>query len=154
MTKLILPIFITAMLTMNFSNAQNDDADAVRQSIEVFFDGFHKQDSAIIKSVVSPEIRLQTMGTDREGNNRLRSDEFGQFIKSIVSIPDSINFKEEILDFKIQVDGPMAHAWTPYNFWINGERSHCGVNSFQLFHDGKGWKIIYLADTRRREGCE
>ena len=84
MTKLILPIFITAMLTMNFSNAQNDDADAVRQSIEVFFDGFHKQDSAIIKSVVSPEIRLQTMGTDREGNNRLRSDEFGQFIKQAV----------------------------------------------------------------------
>ena len=132
---------------------QTNTETEVRRSIEIFFEGFHQQDSTVIKSVVSDEIVLQTMGVDREGKNRMRTDPFDGFLKSIVSIPDSVQFKEELLDFKILLDGPMAHAWTPYKFWINGELSHCGVNSFQLFNDGKIWRIIYLADTRRRDNC-
>ena len=134
--------------------AQDSTESEVRKSIEVFFEGFHQQDSAIIRSVVSDDIKLQTMGVDKEGKNRMRTDPFNGFLKSIISIPDSIQFREELLDFKIQLDGPMAHAWTPYNFWVNGELSHCGVNSFHLFNDGTSWRIIYLVDTRRREGCE
>ncbi len=47
----------------------------------------------------------------------------------------------------------MANAWTPYEFWYNGNFSHCGVNSFQLIKKDEKWKIIYLVDTRRKEGC-
>jgi len=60
---------------------------------------------------------------------------------------------ERLLDYNIQVDGNMANVWTPYEFWFNGTFSHCGVNSFQLFNDNGNWKIIYLMDTRRKEGC-
>ena len=134
--------------------AQESAESEVRKSIEAFFKGFHQQDSTIIRGVVSSDIILQTMGVDKEGNNRMRTDPFDGFLKSIVSIPDSIQFREELHEFNIQVDGPMANAWTPYTLWVNGEISHCGVNSFQLFNDGTSWKIIYLADTRRREGCE
>ncbi len=134
-------------------HAQDQASTDVRRSIEIFFEGFHQQDSTVIKSVVSDNIVLQTMGVDKEGNNRMRTDPFDGFMSSILSIPDSVQYREELLDFKIRVDGPMAHAWTPYKFWINGELSHCGVNSFQLFNDGKTWQIIYLVDTRRRKGC-
>jgi hypothetical protein len=48
----------------------------------------------------------------------------------------------------------MAHAWTPYEFYLSGALHHCGVNSFQLFHDGTLWRIIALSDTRRTEGCQ
>ena len=47
----------------------------------------------------------------------------------------------------------MAHVWAPYEFWYNGEFSHCGVNSFQLFKEEDTWKIIYLIDSRRKEDC-
>ena len=56
--------------------------------------------------------------------------------------------------YNIQIDGPMANAWTNYEFWVNDSFSHCGVNSFQLFNDQGSWKIIYLIDTRRKEGCD
>ena len=137
-----------------FTHAQDNSSADIQRSIERFFEGFHQQDSTLIKSVVSDDIILQTMGVDKEGNNRIRRDPFDGFLNSILSIPDSIQFREELHDFKIRVDGPMAHAWTPYTFWINGEISHCGVNSFQLFDDGTTWRIIYLADTRRRENCQ
>jgi len=84
----------------------------------------------------------------------MRSEDMDDLIKSIVSIPDSVNFQEKIKSYSIRIDGAMANAWTPYEFWINDNFSHCGVNSFQLFNDGEGWKVIYLIDTRRRDDCE
>lgn len=135
-------------------HAQSELDHEVKQSILTFFEGFHKQDTTIIKSVAGEGMVLQTIGTDQQGNSRLRTDSFEHFLTSLISIPDSLEFREELLDFKIQIDGPMAHAWTPYRFWIDQQLSHCGVNSFQLFNDGTRWRIIYLADTRRKEACE
>lgn len=67
----------------------------------------------------------------------------------MVSIPKEKSFKEEILEYKTQVEGNMAHVWTPYKFWFDVNFSHCGVNYFQLFKEYGQWKIVYLIDTRR-----
>jgi hypothetical protein len=149
--KLIL-LFIFLIGFMNVL-AQESDEVKVQKTIEAFFDGFHKQDSLLIKQTVSDGIIAQTIGKKKDGTTALRTEDFGKFLKSIVSIPDTVNFQEKILSFSIQVDGAMANAWTPYEFWYNDAFSHCGVNSFQLFKDGADWKIIYLIDTRRKKGC-
>ena len=154
MNSTAICVCLCLLLSTSWTNAQSTEESAVKNTVETFFNGFHAQDSLLIKSAVKQEILLQTMGWDKEGNSRLRTDSFSEFLKSIVSIPDSIDYREELLDIKVKIDGPMANAWTPYRFWINGQLSHCGVNSFQLFQDGGNWKIIYLADTRRRQDCE
>jgi len=133
--------------------AQSAEED-VRQAIVTFFEGFHAQDSTIIKSVVADGMIMQTMGRDKEGNTKLRDVEFVRFLKSIVSIPDSVSFKEVITKYTIKVDGPMANAWTDYQFWLGEEMSHCGVNSFQLMNQNGRWRIIYLIDTRRKDNCQ
>jgi hypothetical protein len=46
----------------------------------------------------------------------------------------------------------MATAWTPYELYVNEKRQHCGVDAFQFYKTDKGWKIITIADTRRK--CE
>ncbi|MDH3699001.1 MAG: nuclear transport factor 2 family protein [Flavobacteriaceae bacterium] len=135
------------------SLAQGSEAD-VKQAIVTFFEGFHAQDSTKIKSVVADGMIMQTMGRDKEGNTRLRDVEFARFLNSIVSIPDSVSFKEVITKYTIKVDGPMANAWTDYQFWLGGEMSHCGVNSFQLMNQNGQWRIIYLIDTRRKDDCQ
>ena len=134
--------------------SQTELKKEVKQTIERFFDGFHKQDSIIIKSTVYNEIRMQTIGKVREDDIRLITDDFNQFLKSIVAIPKETKFEEKLLDFNIQVDGSMAHAWVKYEFWINNKFSHCGVNSFQFFNDKGTWRIIYLIDTRRKDDCQ
>ena len=144
-------LFIIAFST---TFAQENERVAVQKTIETFFDGFHKQDSTIIKQAVSDTIVLQTIARDEKGEAYVRKDKFHDFLKSIVGIPETTKFKEKILSYNIQMDGTMAHAWTPYEFWINGEFHHCGVNSFQLFKDSGDRKIIYLIDTRRKEGCD
>ena len=144
-------ILFIAILTTTVSFSQTSESDQVKPTIERFFEGFHKQDSTMILETVHKDIKMQSIGKDKEGTAVLSTSEFKKFLGSIVSIPKDKMFKEELLDFKIQVDGDMAHVWTPYNFWFDGNFSHCGVNSFQLFKDDNQWKIIYLIDTRRRD---
>lgn len=150
MTRIAL---LLALLISSSSFAQDSDEIDVKKTVIKFFDAFHKQDSIAIKELVSKDLKLQSIGKSKEGFTQLRNEEFSAFLKSIVSIPKDQKFEEKLLDFKIRVDGDMANAWTPYEFWFNGKFSHCGVNSFQLVKLEGVWKIIYLIDTRRREGC-
>lgn len=145
----LLLIFSSGLL-----NAQNNEKEEVKKAVEMFFNGFHNQDSVLIKSTTSPGIIMQTIGRDKEGGSVVKTSDFNTFLKSIVSIPDTTKFREKLLSYQIQVDGSMANAWTPYEFWINDKLSHCGVNSFQLHKKDGAWKIIYIIDTRRREDCD
>lgn len=144
--------FLVLLVTTNVS-AQMDETIKVKAIIDTFFEGFHKQDSLIIMQVISNDIIMQSIGKDREGQIKIRNEKFDDFLKSVLSIPEDKKFEEKLLDYIIKVDGNMANVWMPYEFWLNGEFSHCGVNSFQLFNDNGRWKIIYIIDTRRKTGC-
>ncbi|WP_040280096.1 nuclear transport factor 2 family protein [Psychroserpens damuponensis] len=135
--------------TLSFS--QTTEQDKVKATIQQFFEGFHKQDSIMILQTVHKDIKMQSIAKNREGVTVLNTSDFSSFLKSIVSIPKEKTFRETILEYSIQVDGHMAHIWTPYNFYFDGNFSHCGVNSFQLFKEKGQWKIIYLIDTRRKK---
>lgn len=151
MKKLLL--FGILLIAANTS-AQDVEKEAVQKTIEAFFEGFHQQDSVAIKETVADKVTLQTIAKDSLGNDYVRTEDFSKFIKSIVSIPETTKFQETIKSYTIQIDGPMANAWTAYEFHVNDNFSHCGVNSFQLVKQKDAWKIIYLIDTRRKEGCE
>ena len=96
---------------------------------------------------------LQSIAENVKGT-QLSNEKPQAFFKSIASIPAELNFQEKIMSYSIQVDGSMAHAWTPYEFYVNGKVSHKGVNAFTLFKKDSPqtseWKIIHLIDTRRK----
>ena len=133
--------------------AQMDEKALVKETVEGFFDAFHQQDSVGMKSFVAENVVLQTTGFDKTGKTVLQTTPIGKLYESIVSIPDSIEFQEKLTSWSIQVDRTMANAWVGYEFWLNGTFSHCGINSFQMVNFGGEWKIIYLIDTRGKEGC-
>lgn len=145
-------IIITFLSTFTVMG-QKPDKEAVKKTIETFFEGFHQQDSMAMKRVVADNVLLQTTGRNREGKTQFRSDEISQLYKSIASIPDSIDFEEKLTSWSIQIDRTMANAWVGYEFWLNGTFSHCGINSFQMINFDGQWKIVYLIDTRGRAGC-
>ena len=152
MTKLLhyLAFLIVATATAQQSTSEQE----VKQTIETFFEAFHKGDTTLLKSVLGDKVVLQTTFTNKEGKSQLVEDEVSKLITTIGTRPADQKWEEKLLDYQIKVDGIMANAWTPYEFWFNGQFSHCGVNSFQLFNDNGTWKIIYLIDTRRRQGCK
>ena len=149
--KTTVLIFFSLLLYNSY--AQSDAKEEVRATIDYFFEGFHKGDTAQMRSVLGDSLHMQRIGRDASGSPILVHESAEAFLTSMANLPDTLKIEERLLEYRIQTDGDMAHAWTPYEFYLQGAFHHCGVNSFQLFHDGTRWKIIYLADTRRVQDC-
>lgn len=140
---------IVFLLILIFSSSVHAQNQEVQKTIETFFEAFHAKDTVKLKSICSDKIILQSIQENAKGG-KLSDEMASEFYKSIASIPANFNFKEKILSYSIQMDGTMAHAWTPYEFYINDKLSHKGVNAFTLFKENDVWKIIYVIDTRRK----
>jgi hypothetical protein len=141
-------LLITILFFIYFPlNAQDLDPKKV---IEDFFIAFHAKDTITLKEWCHPEIIMQTIANTKEGN-KIETNEFSAFLKSIASIPVNMKFEERVLNYNVQIDGNLAHVWTPYEFYINDQLSHIGANSFTLYNDNGKWQIIHLIDTRRKK---
>jgi len=138
---LVLAILFTAQGIF----AQEAD---IKKSIRTFFDGLHARDTVMMKSVAYKHLILESI-TEFRGQGKFDFEMAENYYSQVSKISPEIKIEERILSYKIQVDGTLAHVWTPYEFYANGKLSHTGVNSFQLFKDEGIWKIIYLVDTRR-----
>ena len=139
-------IFLLIMIFASSMQAQNQE---VQKTIEDFFVAFHAKDTLKLHSVCSDKIILQSIMENAKGA-KLSDESAKEFYHSIASFPNDFKFEEKILNYSIQIDGTMAHAWTPYEFYINGKLIHSGVNAFTLFKENGLWKIIYVIDTRRK----
>ena len=139
-------VVLLVLFTSVYTQAQNQE---VRNVVETFFEAFHARDSLKLKALCDDTLIIQSIAENSKGT-KLSNEKSEAFFKSIGSIPADLKFREKILSYFIQIDGPMAHAWTPYEFYINGKLSHKGVNAFTLFKKESRWKIIHLIDTRRK----
>jgi hypothetical protein len=134
--------------------SQETKENEIKEIISLFFKGLQSGDTLTIKQTISNALLLQTTYTNKEGKSILRTEDVSKFLNSVaLKKPEDI-WEEKLLSYYIQIDGNMANVWTPYEFYLNNDFSHCGVNSFQLFFNGEQWRIIYLIDTRRKQDCK
>ena len=106
-----------------------------------------------MSSTLHSTIKIQTTFTDKEGNKKLITDSKEKLLTGIANKKNEHTYLEKIISWQINIDGNIASVWTPYEFYLNEEFSHCGANSFQLFNDNGSWKIMYLVDMRRKNNC-
>ena len=143
MTRLFI---LLLFFIFDFSFAQEKE---IQQTIETFFEAFHQRDSIKLQSVCTEHLVLHSISESGNGT-KFSIEKASNFYKSIATIPVTMKFEEKILSYNIQIDGAMAHVWTPYEFYVNDKLSHSGVNSFQLFQENGVWKVVYILDTRRK----
>ncbi len=148
-------ILCTGLLGLFFcfsALAQTEEAQ-VEAVIRSLFDGMRAKNAEQVAAAFAKDALMQTVVAKPEGS-QVGSSAVADFVNRISTTPEDTNLDERILDYQIKIDGTMASAWTPYLFYVNGNFSHCGVNSFQLVKMADGWKIVYIIDTRRKEPCE
>lgn len=145
-------LFISVIVTGLTASAQSSE-DSVKAVVNTLFTAMKTADGALLRTAFSDSAVLQTIARNKEGQTIIRNETVNDFVKSISSLKKDA--ADERIEFaSIKIDGNLASVWTPYKFYFNGTFSHCGANSFQLVRFGKEWKIQYLIDTRRRQGCE
>lgn len=144
MKKLII---IATILFSNLIFAQEKTPKAI---VEDFFIAFHTKDTVILKELCHPEIVMRTIANTKDGF-KLKDEKLKDFLNSIASIPANLKVFEKLIDYKVEIDGNLAHVWTPYEFYVNDKLSHIGANAFTLYNDNGKWQIIHLIDTRRKK---
>lgn len=135
-----------------FAQVAKDDQDAIAQTINALFDGMRQSDSMMVRNSFDVDAIMQTVRTEKTGEGTVLGSSLSRFVSQIGGAQPGM-LDERITFEKIMVDGPLAIAWTPYQFYLDGKFSHCGVNVFQLVKKADGWKIVSVIDTRRKEHC-
>lgn len=54
------------------------------------------------------------------------------------------SFTERGFDPQVLMSGPLATVWLPYDFYVNGAWSHCGVDAFTMLKAEAGWRIATI----------
>ena len=49
----------------------------------------------------------------------------------------------------VHVDGNLATVWVYYEFWAGDRFSHCGADVITFGRTAEGWKVVFVADSRR-----
>lgn len=127
-----------------------DDEAAVLAAVHELWGGMRAADSARVRAVIHPEARAFSVSV-HDGHVMLTQDAPNAFIE-IIGTPHDDVYDERVSNEEVRVDGPFATYYADYAFWLGDQRSHCGVDAFQLVKTGAGWQIVVLSDTRR--ACE
>ena len=130
------------------------DEQAIANVVETLFDGMRAGDSSMVRSVFHPQVRMVTAFRNQQGPQVNVENDLTGFVTA-VGTPHEQVWDERISNLVIRTDGDFGMAWMEYGFFAGEQFSHCGVDLMELVRGADGaWKIIGLADTRRRAGCE
>jgi hypothetical protein len=146
-----LAVLVLGMLLAGTSNAQTS-RDSVEAVVNQLFAAMKNADSVTVMQNFWPAAIMQTMTTTKSGSDTVRTEMVSRFA-SAVGRQKPGAFDERIVFGEVLIDANIAVAWTPYQFYLNGNFSHCGVNCFQLSRIDGIWKINHIIDTRRKTGC-
>ncbi len=130
------------------STALSADQAAAYAVITKLFDGMRSRDTASMRAAFVNGASLQSVSA-----NGVRNDAIDAWIGSVASAPAGLVLDERLGTPVVQVSGDLASVWVEYWFFAGERFSHCGVDAFVLAKQAGAWRILSVADTRKREGC-
>lgn len=63
-------------------------------------------------------------------------------------------YRERYWSPTVLIRGGIATVWAPYEFWIDGETSHCGVDVFDFVKIDGEWKVANALWTVEPDACD
>ena len=127
------------------------EESAVLATVQALFDAMAARDSAAALTVLLPGAALvgTTDSPDGSEANPLSGEAFANGLAAHAIPP-----LERFWDATVMIRGNIAIVWTPYDFHVGENFSHCGIDAFNLVRTSEGWRIASIVWTVEREGCE
>jgi hypothetical protein len=151
-------LLILSLLLSTWANAQTSisETESIKKVVNTVFEGMKKCDSTMVRGVFAPTAVLQTIRPDKDGlSATLGGDQMESWLKAIARPKTADQLWNEVMDFDhILIDGNLAQVWGRYTFNVGNKFSHCGTDNITLVKYAEGWKIVYLIDTSRKQGCQ
>lgn len=124
--------------------------EAVLQVIEDFFAALTLRDVERMQSIMTPDGIIYGYRQDPEGLRIIRPSH-ASYLANLAS--GEAHIVERFWDPQVMVYERLATVWTPYDFYTDGEFSHCGVNNFSLLRTEAGWVIAGVVFSIESSGC-
>lgn len=154
-TSMFLRGACAALLAAGFAlaaepaSAQSQDERDVVAAVQALFDAMATCDAAAVRARSMPEGRLYRVVVG--GDAPARSSTFEEFANSLATCGGTR--LERMWEPQVRVHKGIATLWAPYDFWLDGTFSHCGIDSFELVKGEGGWKLTGATYTIERTGC-
>jgi hypothetical protein len=145
-----VPLSLFLLFQVGDATAQSSDRDAILDVMEKAFEAVSSRnpgdwcaiqlaEGTTLASRALPDRRPDAFDLMRVSNNE-------EFIAALE--PDGHDYAERWTETPtFMIRGPIAVIWGEYEFWIDGECSHCGVNSADLVKVGGEWKVASFVWT-------
>ncbi|WP_341712865.1 hypothetical protein [Erythrobacter sp.] len=130
--------------------AQDDSNAQILHSVDEFLRGLNERDPAVI-AAVSTEQGLLVSHRIREGRDVVRMRSFAEDLVSIGEGEET--FREVYWDPTVLVRGNIAVVWAEYSFDLDGKRTHCGIDVFNLMKIEGAWKVTGIQYTVEPDNC-
>lgn len=151
MKKLVLLLASLALTAGNSAAVAQDDSNAqILHTVDEFLHGLNQRDPAAI-AAVSTEQGLLFSHRIRDGQEIVRARTFADDLANIASGEGT--FREVYWDPTVLVRGNIAVVWAEYSFDLDGKRSHCGIDVFNLIKIDGAWKVTGIQYTVEPDNC-
>jgi hypothetical protein len=118
--------------------------------INRFMEAVNSQEKSIFDKILYKGINRIVTNVEKDGSVSTLIFDNDSSIARIIGNTGERRFRERYWDAKVITEGNIASVWAPYDFYIDGSFSHCGVDLFYLVKSNRIWKIAHFGYTRNK----
>ncbi len=127
------------LLYLSGTAIAQDQAEVVAVADEAFR-RISADDSAGLAALMIPEAMIYVGVQEEDGSYRTVSRTYEETRDRAIEV----DLEERGWDPTVLVSGTIAVVWYPYDIYVDGEWSHCGVDIFNMIRTDDGWRIAVL----------
>ena len=140
--------FVLSVVVGLSGQSTEKEREAVMRTMQAFFDTMTAHDVEGARQILQPQGRFHAM-TMKDGKPDVRAFANEEYFAQLQASKQKM--QERIWNPDVRINGLIANVTAPYDFWIDGKFSHCGVDAFDLIKTEDGWKIaggVYTVESR------
>jgi hypothetical protein len=134
----LLSVQLSAIAVAQGPSVEAIERAAVVKTVQAFFDTMAAKDVEGARRILMPRATFHAMSV-RDGKRVIRAFTSEEFLKELAGMKQAV--RERMWNPETRLRGSIATIWTPYDVWIDGKFSHCGIDAFDLIRTDDGWKI-------------
>jgi hypothetical protein len=130
--------------------ALDTEERAVERVARDFLAALSRGDTSTLRSLMLPGMSLASVRQGPQGPVA-RGTSGEDFLTSLGG--EGRRILERMWNPEVRIQDRVAVVWAPYDFHLEGQFSHCGVDVFTLLKVADGWKVTGVTYEVTREGC-
>jgi len=131
---------------------QSDEEEAVLKAMDHYMTAISESNYEAQAAMQTPDGMTYQWRPTEDGDMHITAHPSSFW--SDPSQDDGHVLRERYWSPSVMIRGGIAVVWAPYEFWIDGETSHCGVDVVDFVKIGGKWVVSNAMWTVEPEACD